>query len=64
VGSNDDDETRTNGSVPLMTIVNVSLSHEADSKMVKQGTCLRRRCYWPRSTTVPEVSSGSLRWSI
>ena len=45
------------------TIMKVVARHEAQSKMVKQVPCLRERCRWPRSTSVPEVSSGSLRWA-
>ena len=46
---------------PLMTL---ALGvHDVESKMVKQVPCLRRRCRWPRSGPVPEVSSGSLRWA-
>ena len=44
-------------------IMKVAARHEAESKMVKQVPCLRERCRWPRSRTVPEVSSGSLRWA-
>ena len=45
------------------TIMKVAARHEAESKMVKQVPCLRRRCRWPRWTTVPEVSSWALRWA-
>jgi hypothetical protein len=45
------------------TIMKVAARHEADSKMVKQVPCLRERCRQPRSMTIPEVSSGSLRWA-
>jgi len=44
-------------------IMKVAARHEVDSKMVKQVPCLKERCRWPRSTAVPEVSSGSLRWA-
>jgi hypothetical protein len=44
-------------------IMKVAARHEAQSKMVKQVPCLKERCRWPRSTAVPEVSSGSLRWA-
>ena len=45
------------------TIMKVAARHEAESKMVKQVPCLRERCRQPRSMTIPEVSSGSLRWA-
>jgi hypothetical protein len=41
----------------------VAARHEAESQMVKQVPCLSERCRWPRSTTVPEVSSRALRWA-
>jgi hypothetical protein len=41
----------------------VAARHEAQSKMVKQVPCVREPCRWPRSTTVPEVSSWALRWA-
>ncbi len=37
--------------------------HDRGSKMVKQVPCLRRRCRWPLTGPVPEVSSWSLRWA-
>jgi len=37
--------------------------HDRGSKMVKQVPCLSRRCRWPHSGPVPEVSSWSLRWA-
>jgi len=36
---------------------------KSGSKMVKQVPCLSRRCRWPHSGPVPEVSSWSLRWA-
>jgi hypothetical protein len=45
------------------TIMKVPARHEAESQMVKQVPCLRERCRWPRWKSVPEVSSGSLRWA-
>lgn len=36
---------------------------KSGSKMVKQVPCLRRRCRWPLTGPVPEVSSWSLRWA-
>jgi hypothetical protein len=45
------------------TIMKVAVRHEGESKMVKQVPCLRGRCRWLRSTSVPEVVSGSLRWA-
>jgi hypothetical protein len=43
-------------------IMKVAARHEAESKTGERCTCSRRRCRWPRSGPVPEVSSGSLRW--
>jgi hypothetical protein len=37
--------------------------HDRGSKMVKQVPCLRRRCRWPLTGPVPEVTSWSLRWA-
>jgi hypothetical protein len=45
-----------------VTIMKVAARHEAESKTGERCTCSRRRCRWPRSGPVPEVSSGSLRW--
>ena len=45
------------------TIMKVAARHEAESKTGERCTCSRRRCRWPRSGPVPEVSSGSLRWA-
>jgi hypothetical protein len=36
---------------------------KSGSKMVEQVPCLKRRCRWPLSGPVPEVSSWSLRWA-
>ena len=44
-------------------IMKVAARHEAQSQMVKQVPCLKERCRWPRWRSVPEVSSGSLRWA-
>jgi hypothetical protein len=46
---------------PLMTL---ALGvHDAESKMVEQVPCSKRRCRWPQSGLVPEVPSRSLRWA-
>ncbi len=47
---------------PSAPIKQAHKAEEAGSKMVKQVPCLRGRCRWPRPGSVPEVSSGSLRW--
>jgi hypothetical protein len=50
-------------SLASATIMKVAARHEAESKTGERCTCSRRRCRWPRSGPVPEVSSGSLRWA-
>jgi hypothetical protein len=45
------------------TIMKVAARHEAESKTGERCTCSERRCRWPRSGPVPEVSSVSLRWA-
>ena len=54
---------RVIGFAASATIKKVVARHEAQSKMVKQVPCLKQHCRWLRSMTVPEVSSGSLRWA-
>jgi hypothetical protein len=62
-GENEGESVGLNVSPARAPIMKVAARHEAESKMVKQVPCLRERCRQPRSMTIPEVSSGSLRWA-
>ena len=62
-GENEGESVGLTVSPASATIMKVAARHEADSQMVKQVPCLRERCRWHRSMTVPEVSSWALRWA-
>jgi|NGEPerStandDraft_6_1074524.scaffolds.fasta_scaffold75631_1 hypothetical protein len=49
--------------VPSLGLHSFTGLQKSGSKMVKQVPCLRRRCRWPLTGPVPEVSSWSLRWA-
>ena len=48
---------------PSLGLHSLTRLWKSGSKMVKQVPCLRRRCRWPLTGPVPEVSSWSLRWA-
>jgi len=48
---------------PSLQLHSLTGLRKSGSKMVKQVPCLRRRCRWPLTGPVPEVSSWSLRWA-
>ncbi len=49
--------------IPSLGLHSLTEWRKSGSKMVEQVPCSSRRCRWPRTCPVPEVSSWSLRWA-